>query len=237
MTKKNIVESQFDKILSENIKENYVFDLDKLGSKDRRIVKTLKGFKIEHKTCLDIGPGTGRFVRFLKENSANHICVADISDEALKNCENYVEQSQKLDIENEALRFDDDFFDIIISFEVLEHLRDPSNYLSEIIRVSKDGALIMFSMPNITSFISRVRLLVGLLPVAIASDKTHVSFYRKKDIRRLFNEFSIEPKFLPTSISLNPFNAKSKISIPSNKYLTSFDDSLLFFMHVDKGNQ
>lgn len=234
MTKKNIVESQFDKIISENKKENYVFELNELGRKDKQIITTLKNFKIKGKNCLDIGPGTGRFVRFLREESAKFICAADISDEALKCCEDYVDQSQKLDIENEPLEFHDDFFDVVISFEVLEHLRDPRNYLSEIIRVSKDGGLIMFSMPNITSFISRIRLLIGLLPVAIASDETHVSFYRKKDIRRLFYKFNTEPEFLPTSISLNPFNAKSKFSIPSNKHLTSFDDSLLFFIHVSK---
>ncbi len=234
MKNKNAVEDQFDHIVAENVKEQYIFDLDLLRGKDRQIISTLKKYGIKGKNCLDIGPGTGRFVRFLKSENANLICAADISTEALKCCEKYIDESQKIDIEYEPLQFDDNSFDVIISFEVLEHLREPDNYMSEIIRVAKNGALVLVSLPNITSLISRVRMLFGLLPVAIAADKTHVSFYRKKDIVKLFGGKKLTPVFLPTSISLNPFKVKSKLSFPSNKFISSFDDSLLFYFHVNK---
>ena len=234
MKNKNAVEDQFDHIVVENVKEQYGFDLDLLRGKDRQIISTLKEYGIKDKKCLDIGPGTGRFVQFLKSENANLICAADISTEALKCCEKYIDESQKIDIEHESLQFNDNSFDVIISFEVLEHLREPDNYISEIIRVAKDGSLVLVSLPNITSLISRIRMLFGLLPVAIASDKTHVSFYRQKDIVKLFGENNLKPIFLPTSISLNPFNAKSKLSVLSNKYISSFDDNLLFCFYVNK---
>jgi len=234
MANKNSVEEQFDHIVAKNVKEEYVFELDLLRGKDRQIISTLKKHGIKNKNCLDIGPGTGRFVQFLKNENANLICAADISTEALKCCEKYIDGSQKIDIEHESLQFGDNSFDVIISFEVLEHLREPDNYISEIIRVAKNDALVLVSLPNITSLISRVRMLFGLLPVAIASDKTHVSFYRQKDIIKLFDEKNLKPIFLPTSISLNPFKVKSKLSIPSNKFISSFDDSLLFYFYVNK---
>jgi len=64
----------------------------------------------------------------------------------------------------------------------LEHLRDPESYLSEIIRVCKNDGLLIMSIPNIVSFISRLRVIFGLMPEAVRSDATHIKFYAKKRI-------------------------------------------------------
>ena len=181
MKNKNAVEDQFDHIVAKNAKEQYVFDLDLLRGKDRQIIRTLKKHGIKDKNCLDIGPGTGRFVQFLKSESARLICAADISSEALK----------------------------------------------------KDAIVIM-SLPNIISLISRARMIFGILPVAIASDKTHVSFYREKDIVRMLEKYTLTPFFLPTTVSLNPLNPKSRISLPANKYMIGLSDSLLFYFYINK---
>tara|TARA_R110000782_G_scaffold137977_17_gene230489 strand:+ start:4483 stop:5187 length:705 start_codon:yes stop_codon:yes gene_type:complete len=234
MKNKNAVEDQFDHIVAKNAKEQYVFDLDLLRGKDRQIIRTLKKHGIKDKNCLDIGPGTGRFVQFLKSESARLICAADISSEALKCCENYVDDMQKLNLESDELKFKDDMFDIIISFEVLEHLKEPENYMKEIIRVAKKDAIVIMSLPNIISLISRARMIFGILPVAIASDKTHVSFYREKDIVRMLEKYTLTPFFLPTTVSLNPLNPKSRISLPANKYMIGLSDSLLFYFYINK---
>ena len=74
--------------------------------------------------------------------------------------------------------------------EVLEHVRNYELFLKEVIRISKNGGILIFTMPNILSFISRIRVVFGLLPVAIASDETHVNFFRKKDINRIFKNLT-----------------------------------------------
>ena len=61
-----------------------------------------------------------------------------------------------------------------------------------------------------------------------------VSFYRKKELRRLLAPYGLTPTFLPTSISLNPMNPKSRFRLPSTSWLSSLDDSLLFSMRVRK---
>jgi hypothetical protein len=68
---------------------------------------------------------------------------------------------------------------------------DPTNYLSEINRVSKDGAIVHMTIPNILSYYSRLRMLFGLLPVAITSNPTHVKFYSKKSLIYLINPPSL----------------------------------------------
>lgn len=232
--KKQFVENQMDERFSGEERLDYSFDTKDMGQKDRAIVRALSDYGIADKACLDIGPGTGRWLTFLKQSGANWLAGVDISDTALERVKTLCNETQKADVEKDRFNFDDDTFEIVISIEVLEHLRDPSNYISEIIRVAKDGALVLMSLPNIASLASRVRLLVGMMPVAIAADPTHVKFYRKKDIARLFSSYGQSVQFLPTSISLNPLNAKSKFKVPSFGAISSFDDSLVFCFKVAK---
>mgnify|MGYP003970771463 CR=1 FL=1 len=233
MKKKTFTEEMFDKTFAskENIK--YSFDLKKLGKRDQKIVKTLNSFGIDGKRCLDIGPGTGRWLQFLKKNKAAYIAAVDISHIALKNIENVCDFSEKVDVEVEDLPFEENSFDIIISFMVLEHIRNPSNYIAEMIRVAKNGAIILLTIPNIVSFVSRVRVLSGIMPLAVTGDSTHVRFYTKKELIKLFDSYNIKPELIPTSISLNPLNS-NKLKIPSNNITKSLDDHLLIKLIVKK---
>ena len=118
--------------------------------------------------------------------------------------------------------------------EVLEHIRNYKPFLKELIRISKSGGVLIFTIPNICSFISRVRLLFGLLPVAIASDDTHVNFFRKKEILKVFKLLKQNVKFYSSSFSINLFNPKSKFRFKSFSFLSMFDDSYIFVVKVQK---
>jgi len=228
--KLNPTEKHFDKIFAEKSEIEYQFDIRKMGPKDKRIVDLLKKYGVKGKNCLDVGPGTGRWIKYLRQMGAKSITAIDISDQALDKCQPFSDESKKIDIEKEPFDLSSNSFNIVISFEVLEHLYDPAHYLSEILRVMDDDALLVMSTPNMTSLISRIRMFFGELPVAVASDSTHVRFYRKKDIKNLFKKFSLYTTFVPTSISLNPLNPKSHFYIPSFQLISSFDDSLVFYI-------
>ena len=189
---------------------------------------------IEGKHCIDIGPGTGRWLTFLKQNNAAYLAAIDISGESLNRCAALCNKTQKADLESDAFDFESDFFDVVLCFEVLEHLTDPENFITEVGRVVKNGGLILMSVPNVVSLGARIRMLLGILPLAVTADSTHVRFYRKKDIQRLFSAHGLNPTFIPTSISLNPLKPKSRFRIPSCRILSSLDDTLLFVIHSDK---
>jgi 2-polyprenyl-3-methyl-5-hydroxy-6-metoxy-1,4-benzoquinol methylase len=165
---------------------------------------------------------------------AGSITAIDISDQALDRCRPLCDEIKKINIEKEPFGLSSNSFDIVISFEVLEHLYDPAHYLTEMLRVMGDDALLIMSTPNMTSLISRIRMLLGELPMALASDPTHVRFYRKKDIKDLFKKFNLHATFASTSISLNPLNPKSRFRIPSIKMISSLDDSLVFYTYKRK---
>lgn len=231
------VEKHFDKTFADAAMQDYSFDataLKAMGPKDRSIVKLLQQANLQGKSCLDIGPGTGRWLSFVKQNGASRLVGVDISAEALSRCAHLCDEQQKVDLEKEALNFADNSFDVIVSIEVLEHLREPQNYLNEIVRTAKPGATVVMSIPNIASFLSRVRLLFGYLPSAVALDPTHVGFYCQSDLTHLLAKYEQKPSFIPTSFSLNPFNRKSRLRISTNSLLSGFDDNLLFTFKVNK---
>lgn len=231
---KSRVELQFDSMLAQKGLLSYIFDVSQMGPKDRGIAKSLLDYGLNGKRCLDIGPGTGRWLGFMQHHGASWLGAVDISAQSLERCASICGKTQKADLETESLDFEADTFDVVISIEVLEHLRSPDKFLREILRVARNGALVIMSLPNIASFISRIRLLVGLMPVAVAADPTHVAFYRQKDIVRLLARLGQRPKFIPTTMSLNPFNAKSRFSLPSTRILSGMDDSLVFSFEVTK---
>jgi 2-polyprenyl-3-methyl-5-hydroxy-6-metoxy-1,4-benzoquinol methylase len=50
---------------------------------------------------------------------------------------------------------DDNSFDVVISFQVIEHIKDDFNYLKEIHRVLRPGGKALITTPNIKMSLSR----------------------------------------------------------------------------------
>jgi len=233
-THKNLTKEQFDSLFSKKPVLKYEFDYKKMGRKDQGIIRTLNRYGIEGKKCLDVGPGTGRWLQFLKSRGVAYLGAIDISEKSLKRSESICDKQQAANLEEDGFDFDSDFFDIVLSIEVIEHLLHPQNYISEIKRVVKNGGLILMSTPNVVSLIARIRMLLGHLPSAIAQDKTHVRFYRQKDLIKLFVPFDLVPKFIPTSMSLHLRNPKSRFCLPCFGFTSGLADGLLFAIKVVK---
>jgi SAM-dependent methyltransferase len=79
-----------------------------------------------------------------------------------------------IDIEHEVLPFDNDFFDVVICNQVLEHTKEIFWIISEIARVMKPKGVLILGVPNLGSLHNRIALLVGHQPPAIAVFGPHV---------------------------------------------------------------
>jgi len=229
----NINQNHFDEIMASKPKAE-LSDFDgKMGRRDRVITKLLDNYKVNNKSCLDIGPGSGRWITFLKNHEASLVDGADLSKVVLDKCKKLCNNIYDVDLEYEKLKTRDDKYDIILCLMVLEHIKSPDNLIKEIIRVSKNGSLVIFSIPNIISFVSRLRIILGQLPLAIKQDKTHIKFYRKAELKNLFKNYNQKVSVHPTSFSINPFNTKS-FRVRSNRILAALDDHILFSLKIKK---
>ncbi len=205
-----------------------------MSTKDNTLKIILNKLNLFNKNILDLGPGSGRWLDYINKFNPNQIYAADFSLKIKAKCKKKVDEFKIINFENGKIDFKSNSMDIIMVIEVLEHIRNYKSFLKELIRISKSGGVLIFTIPNICSFISRVRLLFGLLPVAIASDDTHVNFFRKKEILKEFKLLKQNVKFYSSSFSINIFNPKSKFRFKSFSFLSMFDDSYIFVVKVQK---
>lgn len=91
-------------------------------------------------------------------------------------------------IENDELPFEENYFDVIICGDVLEHLIDPWSVLEKLNKYLKYDGVAIISLPNIRHFSALKRIFInasfryedkGLF------DKTHFRFFCKSDMIEL----------------------------------------------------
>lgn len=90
------------------------------------------------KSVLDYGCGSGYGSHLLSE-IATHVTGYDISTEALKWAEYYVESRNNLEYTNQL---PDEVFDCIVCFECIEHVPDPDSVLDWIASHAREYVLI-----------------------------------------------------------------------------------------------
>lgn len=142
------------------------------------------------KFALDVGCGNGSFGKILKEHVG---CVVwgvepnqTVALEAQQNLDKVINSPFDKNLNLEHQKFDCIFFN-----DVLEHLVNPYSALNICkLNLSKNGCIIS-SIPNILHFDTIYKILItqdwkyedaGIL------DKTHLRFFTKKSIIRMFEE-------------------------------------------------
>jgi len=126
---------------------------------------------------LDVGCNTGYgTVRFLPV--ARRVVGVDVSVRAIEAARRRAPSGQPDFILSSgfALPFPDDSFDLVSSFQVLEHVPDPIAYLRETARVTRPGGEVILATPN-----AAIRLDPGMTPW----NRFHVHEYVAAELRDL----------------------------------------------------
>lgn len=113
--------------------------------KARKIDVVLQDFlkkQIKKKRILDIGIGNGEMAEYFVED--NSVYGVDVLDQR-KNKKSKIKFKK---IESEKLPFKDNFFDIVITNHVIEHVGNQILHLSEIKRVLKKEGVCYLATPN-----------------------------------------------------------------------------------------
>nr|WP_274378796.1 class I SAM-dependent methyltransferase [Sulfolobus islandicus] len=80
--------------------------------------------------------------------------------------------------------FKDEYFDVILLIDVIEHLFYTDDAINEIKRVLKEKGIVVISTPNLSSFANRILLLLGYQPLGTeVSARKHYGRPNKYNIR------------------------------------------------------
>lgn len=107
----------------------------------------LKAQAAKSKRILDVGCGEGTRLNTLLSKNQKGTGV-DISPKALNIAKSQYPHHNFIHTKNETLPFKNDYFDLVYTAFVLEHVQDPEKFIQEMIRVTKPNGLIVFLAPN-----------------------------------------------------------------------------------------
>lgn len=141
---------------------------------------------------LEIGMGGGdTLIHIKKEKLASEVVGIDIIELPNTNQQNQlIDKSYIMDVEKDDLPFADNYFNVIIAGDVLEHLVNPWHILQKLARVLKPGGCILISIPNIRDMYALYSILFkGSFEYKAQGifDKTHMRFFCKKDMINLIS--------------------------------------------------
>jgi len=91
-----------------------------------------------------------------------------------------------LNLERDPLPFANESLDVVMSNQVLEHVKEIFWILHEATRVLRVGGHMIVGVPNLASYHNRLLLALGKQPTVIQNHSAHVRGYTKHDVLRLF---------------------------------------------------
>jgi 2-polyprenyl-3-methyl-5-hydroxy-6-metoxy-1,4-benzoquinol methylase len=158
----------------------------------RGVFNMVKPFLKPGMKILDFGCGKGAFSqRLIDEGMTVDACDIDTSQIMAK-----VSKKIRLDLnKTEITETITDKYDAVIAMEIIEHLQNPWKYTEDCIKILKNGGLIIFSTPNISNFVSRMRFLMrGSLTAFEKNDLAHghITPLSYIQLENLFSSFGLE---------------------------------------------
>ncbi len=155
---------------------------------------------------LDIGCGRGWFLETARSRGWE-VYGTEYSEAAVQLCQTH--GIHMIQGQLNSATFANDEFDVITSFEVIEHINNPREEIAFIHKFLRKGGLFYCTTPNFNSAL-RYYLKSGY---NIINYPEHLSYYTKSTLNKLLEQNGFKNiKFLSTGISLTRINLSKKIS-------------------------
>jgi len=116
---------------------------------------------VENKTCLDIGGDNG-VISYLLRQRGGRWHSADLDPAAVESIGRLVDNVHQID--GVQTPFADDYFDVVVIVDFLEHIHTDRVFANELARILKPGGTLIVNVPHIKrhSVLNRFRHIVGL---------------------------------------------------------------------------
>jgi 2-polyprenyl-3-methyl-5-hydroxy-6-metoxy-1,4-benzoquinol methylase len=158
------------------------------------LIKVCNAAGFKHPSLVEIGPGFGTFASLAVSSSYfNRVTVIERTPEMVEACHkrglavinSSLEDLKELDRKKTA--------DVVVCFEVLEHVYDPSKYLKAVNLLMKKDGIFMFTCPNGKGFDTA---LLGEHSPAV--DTEHVNLFNTNSIQVLLKKNGFQTQHIET---------------------------------------
>ena len=104
----------------------------------------------KEKTVIELGCGSGYGTKLIAKSGAKKVYGIDIDELTIKYAKKFYSHKKITFIKASAMhtKLPKNIADVIISFETIEHVTNPSKMITEINRILKPGGLLIISTPN-----------------------------------------------------------------------------------------
>ena len=155
----------------------------------RRRTDTIKKMLVasDGDTILDIGCGSGVQLRALETAKPNLLIGTDLNRNALIYAKNKnIPQSEFIIADAQNLPFKSETVNRIICAEIIEHLNEPGQMISETQRVLKNGGSIVITTPNEHSIWGLYEFFWDAFGRGRNYGETHLKFFSVRDLENFF---------------------------------------------------
>jgi len=161
----------------------------------KRYNEILEKFEKYRKTnrILDVGCGMGYFLEIAKDRGWE-VYGTEYTDEAIEIC-----KSKEIEVRKGKLTadlFDKESFDVITSFEVIEHINDPVDEIRISRELLRNGGIYYLTTPNFNSLL-RYYLKGKYTYVLIIPD--HLCYYTPKSLKYVLTKCGFKKKWIRTT--------------------------------------
>lgn len=151
-----------ERVSNRDASDNYVFQ--------RSILAYYKAAELVQGDVLEIGTGMGYGVEVVAPSAKRYVTID-------KSCAYNVKLPSNAEFRKMAvppLDFADESFDYVISFQVIEHIKQDHEFVKEVCRVLRKGGVFIVSTPN--------------APMSLTRNPWHVREYTSQELKELLSK-------------------------------------------------
>ena len=145
--------------------DNFVYQRSRLAY--------VEAAKLVSGRVLEIGTGTGYGIDIIAPCATEFVTLDKYRSERVTSVPANV---RFVEATVPPLPFEDESFDCVVSFQVIEHIKRDKEFVREVMRILRPGGKFVVSTPN--------------KPMSLTRNPWHVREYTPEELRRLLSEFS-----------------------------------------------
>ena len=145
--------------------DNFVYQRSRLAY--------VEAAKLVSGRVLEIGTGTGYGIDIIAPCATEFVTLDKYRSERVASVPANV---RFVEATVPPLPFEDESFDCVVSFQVIEHIKRDKEFVREVMRILRPGGKFVVSTPN--------------KPMSLTRNPWHVREYTPEELRRLLSEFS-----------------------------------------------